>query len=84
MEIPASEWQIHKAHGDTQGPCPVVVDPNAKFTICHKVPGSNETQEMEVTAVQWLLHKSHGDTLGACPEQKSGANKKKGSTIGKP
>jgi len=84
MEIPASEWQIHKVHGDTQGPCPVVVDPNAKFTICHKVPGSNETQEMEVTAVQWLLHKSHGDTLGACPEQKSGANKKKGSTIGKP
>ena len=65
IEIPASAWAAHQAHGDVLGACVPVEE--EKITICHIPPGNpNNPQTIEIPASAWAAHQAHGDVLGAC------------------
>ncbi len=68
MWIDSKDWPTHQAHGDKQGGCTTTgtIGGGQKFTICHKIPGTNQTQEIQVTQAEWLIHQKHGDTKGPC------------------
>jgi hypothetical protein len=73
IEIAASAWPAHQAHGDVLGPCPASVPdpepvPEQKITICHYPPGNNgNPQTIEIPLSAWPAHQAHGDVLGPCP-----------------
>jgi len=65
IEIPASAWAAHQAHGDVLGTCVPVEE--EKITICHIPPGNpNNPQTIEIPASAWAAHQAHGDVLGTC------------------
>lgn len=71
MEISASAWAAHQAHGDVKGECPPETKqetPAEKMiTICHYPPGQpNNPQEISIPESAWAVHQAHGDTKGAC------------------
>jgi len=81
IEIPASAWPAHQAHGDVLGACPENSNGNNNssnnngngnstpqtLTICHKHQGRMGNDEtMVITPEDWPLHEAHGDVLGSC------------------
>jgi large repetitive protein len=50
INIPAAEWAIHAAHGDTQGPCPVIPPPMITITSPTASPVTVENCVASVTA----------------------------------
>ncbi len=61
LMVDEAAWPMHKAHGDTQGDCPTIVNPQ-RMTICHN--GQTLTIDQEA----WPTHQGHGDRLGKCPQ----------------
>jgi hypothetical protein len=76
LTINENAWPAHAAHGDTQGPCPIIPleqeppkesTPEKKIVICHYPPGNQKNpQQLTIPESAWPAHQKHGDKLGPC------------------
>ncbi|MBK7668747.1 MAG: hypothetical protein IPJ32_16280 [Sphingobacteriaceae bacterium] len=71
ITINESDWAMHQAHGDVEGPCqveqPVEPTVDLDITICHNNSNGSK-QTIVVKQSTWAQHQAHGDELGTCPK----------------
>lgn len=70
MNISATDWPTHQAHGDAQGTCPVQAP---KMLICHHQTDGN-LSTIEILVSDWPTHQAHGDTEGKCVNEGGNGN----------
>lgn len=65
LQIPASQFGAHLAHGDQTGPCNLT-----PMTICHTDPGNpGSRRQISIPTSAWSRHQAHGDEQGPCPSK---------------